>query len=107
MEWVVNYVNPSNPIGVPKSHHEGWLRGKGTIGKKAITLDPHLFRYAHFHVLQYMSIVSEYLDEHKGVLLRDNPRCNESWLANEHMRKFIGWLRDRIAQLSVLKQVNP
>jgi hypothetical protein len=45
-----------------------------------------------------MSIVSEYLDEHKAVLLRDNPGRNESWLANVHMRKFIGWLRDRISQ---------
>jgi hypothetical protein len=25
------------------------------------------------------------------VLLRDNPGCNESWLANEHMRKFTEW----------------
>jgi hypothetical protein len=38
--------------------------------------------------------VSEYLDEHKEVLLRDNPRRNKSWLANEHMRKFIDWLWD-------------
>jgi hypothetical protein len=45
-----------------------------------------------------MSIVSEYLDEHKEVLLRDNPKHNDSWLANEHMRKFISWLRDRISQ---------
>jgi hypothetical protein len=45
-----------------------------------------------------MSIVFEYLDEHEGVLLRDNPGCNESWLANEHMRKFIGWLREWISQ---------
>jgi hypothetical protein len=44
--------------------------------------------------------VSEYLDEHKEVLLRDNPGCNESWLANEHMRKFIGWLWDQISQSS-------
>jgi hypothetical protein len=41
-----------------------------------------------------------YLDEHKEVMLRDNPRCNESWLANEHMRKFIGWFQDRISQSS-------
>jgi hypothetical protein len=45
-----------------------------------------------------MSIVSKYLDENKEVLLRDNHGRNESWLANEHMRKFIGWLRDRISQ---------
>jgi hypothetical protein len=45
-----------------------------------------------------MSIVSEYLDEHKEVLLRDIPGRNESWLANEHMRKFTGWLWDQISQ---------
>jgi hypothetical protein len=52
MEWALNYVGPSNPIGVPKSCHEGRLTGKMTIGEKAITPDPHLFCCAHFHVLQ-------------------------------------------------------
>ena len=78
IECALNYADPSNPIGVPKSHHEGRFTGKRTIGKKAITPDPNLFRHAHFHVLQQMSIVSEYLDEHKEVLLRDNLGCNES-----------------------------
>jgi hypothetical protein len=100
VEWALNYADPSNSIGVPKYRHEGRFTRKGTIGKKAITLDPHLFCCAHFHVLQQMSIVSEYLDEHKEVFLRDNPECNESWLANEHMRKFIGWFQDRISQSS-------
>jgi hypothetical protein len=31
------------------------------------------------------------------MLLRDNPGRNELWLANEHMRKFIGWLREHIS----------
>jgi hypothetical protein len=47
-----------------------------------------------------MFVVSEYLDEYKELFLRDNPGCNESWLANEQMRKFNGWLRDRISQSS-------
>jgi hypothetical protein len=55
VEWTLNYTDPSNQIGVPKSCHEGRLTGKETIGKKAITPDPHLFRCAHFHVLQHMS----------------------------------------------------
>jgi hypothetical protein len=42
MEWALNYADPSNLIGVPKSHHEGRLTS---------TPDPHLFRCAHFHVL--------------------------------------------------------
>jgi hypothetical protein len=97
MEWALNYADQSNLISVLKSRHEGRLTGKETIGKKDITPDPHLFHCAHFHVLQQMSIVSEYFDEHKEVLLKDNLDRNESWLANEHMRKFIGWLRDRIS----------
>jgi hypothetical protein len=51
VEWALNYADPSNPIGVRKSHHEGRLTGKGTIGNKAITPYPHLFHSAHFHVL--------------------------------------------------------
>jgi hypothetical protein len=51
VERARNYADPSNPIGVSKSHREGRLTGKGTIGKDGITPDPHLFRCAHFHVL--------------------------------------------------------
>jgi hypothetical protein len=46
-----------------------------------------------------MSIVSKYFNEHKEVLLRDNPERKESWLVNEHMRNFIDWLRYQISQL--------
>jgi hypothetical protein len=100
VEWALNYADLSNPIGVPMSHHARRLTGKGTIGKKAVTPDPHLFRCAHFHVLQQMSIVSEYFNEQKEVLLRDIPGLNESLLENEHMGKFIGWLWDRISHSS-------
>jgi hypothetical protein len=92
VEWALNYADPSNQTGVPMSHHEGRLIGKGIIGKKAITPDQNLFHRTHFHVLQQVSIVFENLDEHKEVLLIYNLGDNESWLANEHMIKFIGWL---------------
>jgi hypothetical protein len=39
--WALNLTDPSNPIGVPKSHHDGRLTGKGTTGKKVITPDPN------------------------------------------------------------------
>jgi hypothetical protein len=41
--------------------------------------------------------VSKYLDEHKEMLLRGNTGRNELWLANEHMRNFIAWLREQIS----------
>jgi hypothetical protein len=106
IEWALNYVDPSNPIGVPKSRDEGRLTGKGTIGKKTITSDPHLFRCAHFHVLQHISIVSKYLDEHKEVLLRDNLGRNESWLTNEHIRNSLVGSGIEFVNHQILKQVN-
>jgi hypothetical protein len=36
VEWALNYADPSNPIGVLKSRHEGRLIGKGTIGKRRL-----------------------------------------------------------------------
>jgi hypothetical protein len=85
IEWAPNYADKSNPIGISMSRHVGRLTGKGTIQKKPITPDPNLFHCAHFHMLQQMSIMSEYLGKHKKVLLRDNHGCNESLLANEHI----------------------
>jgi hypothetical protein len=41
VEWAINYADPSNSISAPMSHHEGRLTRKGTIGEKAIILDPH------------------------------------------------------------------
>jgi hypothetical protein len=84
-----------------KSRDHGHARSD--LKKKAITSNPQLFRYVHFHVLQQISIMSEYLAEHKEVLLRDNSGRNKLWLANEHMRKFIGWLQDQISQSSETK----
>jgi hypothetical protein len=45
VEWALNYADPSNPIGVSKSHHAGRLTRKGIIGKKVITPYPHLFHF--------------------------------------------------------------
>jgi hypothetical protein len=51
-------------------------------------------------MLQQMSIVFEYFDEYKEVLLSDNPGHNKSWLAKGHMRKFIGLFWDWISKSS-------
>ena len=36
IEFCVDFIPDLKPIGVPQSRHEGRLRGKGTLGKKAI-----------------------------------------------------------------------
>jgi hypothetical protein len=39
VEWVMGYMDPQNPIGVPHSWHEGRLSGVGTMGKRSVTPD--------------------------------------------------------------------
>jgi hypothetical protein len=34
IEWALNYVDLSNPIGVPKSHHEGGSQEKGPLERR-------------------------------------------------------------------------
>ena len=47
-----------------------------------------------------MSEVSPYIDEHKQLLLQENPGQTEAWLAKQHMQRFNTWFQDRINQLS-------
>jgi hypothetical protein len=51
-EWVMGYMDPQNPIGVPRSRHEGRLSGVGTMGKRPVTPDADAFQKAHFTVIQ-------------------------------------------------------
>jgi hypothetical protein len=39
VEWAMAYMDPQNPIGVPRSWHEGRLSGVGTMEKRSVTLD--------------------------------------------------------------------
>nr|CAH65919.1 OSIGBa0102O13.10 [Oryza sativa] len=73
IEFCVEFIEDLRPIGVPESRHEGRLRGKGTIGRKAImTVDNNLFRKAHFTVLQQSSLVAPYIEEHLALVRARN-----------------------------------
>ena len=52
IEFCVDFIPDINPIGVPKSRHEGRLSGKGTLGKKTyIGKGDDYFNKAHYTVL--------------------------------------------------------
>jgi hypothetical protein len=52
VEWAMGYMDTQNPIGVPRSRHEGRLSGVGTMGKRSVTPDANAFKMAHFTVIQ-------------------------------------------------------
>jgi hypothetical protein len=96
LEWAMGYMDPQNPIGVPRSRHEGRLSGVGTMGKRPVTPDADAFEKAHFTVIQQLHPITPFANEHKRQLREDNPNRGRAWLAKMHMQGFSSWLRDYV-----------
>ena len=65
VDWCLDFIDPTNPIGISKARHEGRLAGMGILGEKTLNPDVDAFQQAHFLVLQHTTEVSLYIDEHK------------------------------------------
>jgi hypothetical protein len=61
----MGYMDPQNPVGVPRSRHEVRLSGVGTMGKRSVTPDVHAFQKAHFTVIQQLHLITPFSNEHK------------------------------------------
>nr|AAT38070.1 putative TNP2 transposable element [Oryza sativa Japonica Group] len=97
IEFCVDFIEDLEPIGVPESIHEGRLRGKGTLGRRAImTVDNDLFRKAHFTVLQQSSLVAPYIDEHLAIVHSENSGKSDAWITRHHIDTFPAWLREHL-----------
>jgi hypothetical protein len=57
--------------------------------------DYSLVSEAHFSVLQQLTIVGPYIDEHLSELWRDNTDHTDSWIMKEHRRVFTTWLMEK------------
>jgi hypothetical protein len=73
VEWAMSYMDPQNPIGVPRSRHEGRVSGVGTMRKRSVTPDADAFQKAHFTVIQQLHLITPFANEHKRQLHEDNP----------------------------------
>jgi hypothetical protein len=93
-------MDPQNPIGVPRSRHEGRFSSVGTMGKKSVTPEQDAFHKAHFTVIQQLDLITPFANEHKQQLREDNPGRGKAWLANMHMQGFSRWLRDYVETCS-------
>jgi hypothetical protein len=96
----MGYMDPQNPIGVPRSQHEGRLSCVGTMGKRSVTLDADAFQKTHFTVIQQLHLITPFTNEHKWQLREDNPDCGRAWLAKMHMQGFSRWLQDYVKTCS-------
>nr|AAP12910.1 transposon protein, putative, CACTA, En/Spm sub-class [Oryza sativa Japonica Group]ABF97496.1 transposon protein, putative, CACTA, En/Spm sub-class [Oryza sativa Japonica Group] len=105
IEFCVEFIEDLRPIGVPESRHEGRLRGKGTLGRKAITtVDNNLFRKAHFTVLQHSSLVAPYIEEHLALVRARNIGKSDAWITRHHIDTFPAWLRQHLMDNESINQ---
>jgi hypothetical protein len=104
IEYCTNYLEDLKPVGIPKSRHEGRLHGVGTIGLKLFVPEKEIMKLAHFHVLQHLTDVYPYFEEHMTTLRQQNPKRSDKWLMDEHKEKFEDWLTRRV--LMALKEEN-
>uniref|UniRef100_J3NCM6 Ubiquitin-like protease family profile domain-containing protein n=1 Tax=Oryza brachyantha TaxID=4533 RepID=J3NCM6_ORYBR len=79
VDWCLDFIDSKNPIGIPKSRHEGRLAGTGTIREKTLNPDKNALRQAHFLVPQHTTDVSPYIDEHKDHLHQENMERSDAW----------------------------
>jgi hypothetical protein len=96
----MGYMNPQNPIRVPRSWNEGRLSGVGSMGKRSVTPDADAFEKAHFTVTQQLYLITQFANEHKRQLREDIPNRGRALLAKIHMQGFSRWLRDYVETCS-------
>nr|AAG46071.1 transposon protein, putative, CACTA, En/Spm sub-class [Oryza sativa Japonica Group] len=58
-EFCVEFIEDLRPIGVPESRHEGRLRGKGTLGRKAIMTGYEINGYTFYTRAQDMKSTNQ------------------------------------------------
>ena len=73
---------------------------------KVIVADPDELLKAHFIVLQHMADVAPYIDEHMAIIRQQNYTRSQKWLADEHNRSFVGWLKERVKSHPERSPVN-
>nr|GEY62037.1 hypothetical protein [Tanacetum cinerariifolium] len=102
VQFCTKYMDDVTDIGLLQSRHQGRLEGVGTIGRKDVTPNIKDLEQAHFIVLQNMTCIEPYIQDHMSYLARKNGRREQRWLEAEHKKTFSQWLADKV----IAKQVD-
>ncbi|XP_057418249.1 uncharacterized protein LOC130712428 [Lotus japonicus] len=96
IEFCTEYLSNVESIGLPKSHHTRSIEGEGLFKSEIITIQGKEWQQAHLYVLHNAAEVGPYVDKHKEVIKGLNLNRSDNWLAKEHNRTFIKWLKDHV-----------
>jgi len=97
IEFCSSYMPTCEPIGVPKSSHEGKCEGKGVQEVKIQSVSRREVNQAHLYTLnnivEVIPYILEHIDEMKSAHPRIDPRSGDcSGLGKKDYRSYIGML---------------
>ena len=97
VEFCLDYMARLDPVGVPRSLHEGKLTGFGTAGKSKFRPNAIEYSQSHFTVLKHMDEITAYMVEHVAFLEAMHP--NRRSVEKLHSEQFIDWFNDRLCDV--------
>ncbi|XP_027915741.1 uncharacterized protein LOC114175171 [Vigna unguiculata] len=96
IEFCSSYMPSCEPIGVPKTRHEGKYEGKGVRGVKIQSVSRKLVDQAHLYILNNTVEVIPYITQHIDETKSAHPRMSEKWALNEHNKTFLSWFKKKV-----------
>ena len=96
IEFCSGYMSESDPIGIPKTRHDGRCEGKGTRNVKIRNVSQKEVEQAHLYILNNTDEVIPYISQHINEIKASHPRMNEKWALNEHNKSFLTWFKKKV-----------
>ncbi|XP_071707891.1 uncharacterized protein [Rutidosis leptorrhynchoides] len=96
IEFCTNYMDGFKSFRIPQSRHEGRLSGQGILGRKTGYSNVVDYQEAHFNVLQHITSIDLFIQEHMSLLRQQNRKKSAKWLAKQHKKTFSEWLKDKV-----------
>ncbi|GKB08318.1 hypothetical protein Tco_0836602 [Tanacetum coccineum] len=94
IEFSNDVVKGVGNIGIPHSRHEGRLSGVGTIGLRMIDPDRDALKVAHSVVLQHVTCITPYIEQHKQMFCVTHRGRTNKWYQSKHNEEFSYCLKD-------------
>ena len=95
-DFCTNFLKNVDPVGIPKSRHDGRTSGQGTNVCDVISISLTEWEQAHLYVLHNTDDVEPFVEEHKDSLRAQHGDANENLITTLHNQQFCTWFKIRI-----------
>ncbi|XP_021991056.2 uncharacterized protein LOC118486217 [Helianthus annuus] len=96
IEFCTSYLEGVKSIGHPQSRHSGKLQGVGGVGMKILNPSKEDLELAHFSVLNHMTCLAPYVNEHLKLIQSTYPHKSKMWHEIKHNKEFSSWMKKKV-----------